>query len=104
MGQVGAQIWAQGALVDIRRSNYVSRVPAKLLTSREKVGEEESIAEEAVGEALGITTLSTRAKIHLLLDDPNSSRAANMISLVMGIMIIVSVVTLFTEPLSKSAQ
>jgi len=102
--QVGTQNWARGAVVDIRRSDYVSWVPAKLLTLREKVDEAESIAEEAVEEASERITLSTRAKIHLLLDDPNSSRAANMTSVVMGIMIIVSVVTLFTEPLSKSAQ
>jgi len=40
-----------------------------------------------------------RARLHLLLEEPSSSRMANYISVVMGIMILVSVLTLFLEPL-----
>jgi hypothetical protein len=44
------------------------------------------------------------AKLLLLLDYPESSVAANNLSLVMGIMILVSVLTLFIEPLSLNLQ
>jgi len=40
-----------------------------------------------------------QAKLNILLNEPNSSTAANIISVVMGIMILISVFTLFLEPL-----
>jgi hypothetical protein len=43
--------------------------------------------------------LTCKAKLLLLMDCPESSVAANNLSVVMGIMILISVLTLFLEPL-----
>jgi len=50
-----------------------------------------------------------RVKMHRLLEEPDSSDAANMVSTIMGVCILISVVTLVLEPLispeeSKSSQ
>jgi SulP family sulfate permease len=50
----------------------------------------------------GANPRTCRAKLHLFLEEPNSSPWANAMSIVMGMLILASVFTLFLEPLVRS--
>jgi len=45
-----------------------------------------------------------RAKAHLILEDPASSQVAAAISLIMGILIVISIFTMFVQPLVSSKK
>lgn len=85
--------WVRKAMLDFRHAEQWTP-PAKNLEQKTAYEAPEEIAEEI--EAIPNTW---QAKLLLLLDYPESSPAANLISVVMGIMILISVLTLFLEPL-----
>jgi len=60
---------------------------------------------KAAKEPLEVVVPDTiRARLHMILDHPGSSTAANVWAVFIGIMILVSVLTLFVEPLVSPPQ
>jgi len=48
--------------------------------------------------------LSLRARLHILLEEPQSSTAANILSLGMAVLIILSIATMFVQPVSEHGR
>merc|ERR1712070_997987 len=102
--------WLGGVFVDLRA--YVGAVPPirkSLKGSVSNLGMRAFAKESGIKEDLKLQVQETHSKIigprtckerlHRLLEDPNSSGAAHILSLLMGTMIVCSVITLILEPL-----
>jgi len=48
--------------------------------------------------------LSCRAKVHITLEDPGSSTTANVVSLLMGILIVMSILSMLVEPVTQHGR
>jgi hypothetical protein len=102
--------WLDGVFVDLRA--YVGDVPPirkTLKGSGTNIGMRAFAKESVIKEDLKLQVQETHSKIigprtckerlYQLLEDPNSSGAARILSLLMGTMIVCSVITLILEPL-----
>merc|ERR1719491_1109924 len=85
--------WARSVMVDFRHPSHWTPPPKNLSKPAEIEMEEDELEEaDEIPDTCAARTL-------LLLDSPESTPAANAISVIMGMMILVSVLTLFLEPL-----
>jgi len=98
-GTLGGQStdeWLRNAVVDFRRP-FAWSPPAKRGRSLDNEAAIVEVDSDPVEKEPLADTF--KARMLLLLDEPESSVAANNLSVVMGMMILVSVLTLFLEPL-----